>query len=291
MSICRPLYLLGVALLCYCSALVQAKERVEWIATQSSPFEVAVQQQRDQGPAEQLRQLLIHALPQYQHGALQRVDATALESLFERGNTCHATLSRTAYTERARYLSVAVGFAHARVVLTTPEIYRRLAQPREVSLTQLLSDTWLRMGVVSHALSPQLRAIVKREAYQPNILYRNTLENDRGLVDMLHRKQIDYFVGYPAQAMYWNKLYPDKPLIAVPLKEVAVRYLTGHVTCSRSDLGREVVEKVNQILLEEREKPEYAARFVFEWMPRAMKKDYLRHYFVSMPSAVWTNVN
>ena len=278
-------------LLCSTSVVLKAKDKVHWAVLDLPPYEYATGPEKGRGPVDELRKLLVNELTDFEHLGPTLVNQARLKKLFLKDDICHTAMFRTPETERNNYLSIPMAYANSHVLLLTKEVYIQMGEPKEVSLTELLKDTSLRMGVISRTLGKELDRIIKDTPNQSNIIYRKSLYTNQGLIKMLHRKRIDYFVDYPEQAMHWNVGNPKELLAAVPIKEVKMRYVAGRVTCSKTEVGRRVINSVNQILLREREKPEYVDKFVFDWLSHDMKAQYLEHYLKEMPKALWTNAN
>lgn len=85
---------------------------------------------------------------------------------------------------------------------------------------------------------------------RPENLFNRAGEDSYGAIkDMMLMRRIDLFIDYPVEV---NKLGGKKELLkSISSIELAgsAKYVLGHIACSQSATGREVIAKVNNILL------------------------------------------
>lgn len=88
-------------------------------------------------------------------------------------------------------------------------------------------------------------------------LIRRSSENVfTGLLQMLLSDRIDYTFGYPVELAYATSTQKmPEAFVFVPIIEMP-EYQTSHIACSNDPIGKQVIDRINQILTEYRHKPE-----------------------------------
>ncbi|MBL4703253.1 MAG: hypothetical protein JKY54_01950 [Flavobacteriales bacterium] len=124
--------------------------------------------------------------------------------------------------------------------------------PNGVSLARLLDNSELTLGVRADlefglTLSPILRS----HKNDRNMITRSSQDLADGLVKMLSRKRIDYFIEYN----FVVKFVADKigvninDFVEIPILENKGEYIRGAVECPNTPWGRDVIAKINRILV------------------------------------------
>jgi len=132
-----------------------------------------------------------------------------------------------------------------------------LGSDKMVSLGKLLGDKRLTAGVTYGRYGPLLNPIVDRHKGESNIDYVTKYNN---IIRMLFENRFDYIIEYPPVINYYEKLEnKEGVVIKVPIKEVVELkpYFTAYVVCPKNEWGNRVIEKINKILLEERNTQRY----------------------------------
>ncbi|MGB1237133.1 MAG: TIGR02285 family protein [Pseudomonadales bacterium] len=264
---------------------------LEWMVYDVPPYEIVTGPYKGQGAADGLRQRLMTLLPEYAHSEPVLVNGERMHRLLKKQNVCHTALIRSPEFEQSMYLSIAVIMANTHVIITNKEHYDTLiAQGASASVQQLLQQTPLKLGHLSRSLGPEVDAILASESGNPNIVDRRSAYTDQGLFKMLHKGRIDYFIELPSQGMYWNMLNPDKQVYMIPISEMRERYIIGRVGCTKNPWGRKVIERVNQVMKEQRMDENYIRSLTFRWVPQSMREDFIEHYTRIIAADNWSNV-
>ena len=276
-------------LLCLFPFQLQAEETIEWVRLDFPPFEINEGVFANKGIVNLFKQLVQANLTSYQHGDAGLMNGERLMASFTSSNLCHPAVLRNPALEGTTYLSVGIGIMPAPAIITTKQAYAaKFNGQTQVSLQQMITREDVVLGISTLSVDPILDPIIAQHAQQANIYTRKASEIE-GMFKMLREGRIDYTIGYPAEAIFWQSQYPD--LVVVPLEETAGQYTIGRVACTKNDWGRAIIEQVNHFLLDQRLQEAYISAVFLPWIPEEMKASYLSDYQRILSEDTWTNAN
>ncbi|WP_410951307.1 TIGR02285 family protein [Pseudomonas sp. S1(2024)] len=255
-----------------------AKERIFWLVRDLPPFTILEGPEKGQGVIDQLLPLLIRQMPEYDHSILRVNRARGIQMLQDpKSFTCDPTLLWT--PERAEYVRFSVpslGVLSGGLVLRkdSEALVAPYLDGQEVDLLNLLSKTPLKLGVVAErSYGTQIDAILRQ---LPDTAFSRHYGNDAtaNLLQMQQLGRLRMVLGYWPEVRYLVDLqggaladYQFHPVKGVN------RYQFLHVGCSNSELGREAIAHIDQLLpaLRRDVLPGLYAR----WLDPALQEDYL----------------
>lgn len=255
-----------------------AKERLFWLVRDLPPFTILEGPEKGQGVIDQLLPLLIRQMPEYDHSILRVNRARGIQMLQDpKSFTCDPTLLWT--PERAEYVRFSVpslGVLSGGLVLRkdSEALVAPYLDGQEVDLLNLLSKTPLKLGVVAErSYGTQIDAILGQ---LPDTAFSRHYGNDAtaNLLQMQQLGRLRMVLGYWPEVRYLVDLqggaladYQFHPVKGVN------RYQFLHVGCSNSELGREAIAHIDQLLpaLRRDVLPGLYAR----WLDPALQEDYL----------------
>lgn len=255
-----------------------AKERLFWLVRDLPPFTILEGPEKGQGVIDQLLPLLIRQMPEYDHSILRVNRARGIQMLQDPNSfTCDPTLLWT--PERAEYVRFSVpslGVLSGGLVLRkdSEALVAPYLDGQEVDLLNLLSKTPLKLGVVAErSYGTQIDAILRQ---LPDTAFSRHYGNDAtaNLLQMQQLGRLRMVLGYWPEVRYLVDLqggaladYQFHPVKGVN------RYQFLHVGCSNSELGREAIAHIDQLLpaLRRDVLPGLYAR----WLDPALQEDYL----------------
>ncbi|MFY1030796.1 TIGR02285 family protein [Pseudomonas asiatica] len=255
-----------------------AKERLFWLVRDLPPFTILEGPEKGQGVIDQLLPLLIRQMPEYDHSILRVNRARGIQMLQDPNSfTCDPTLLWT--PERAEYVRFSVpslGVLSGGLVLRkeSEALVAPYLDGQEVDLLNLLSKTPLKLGVVAErSYGTQIDAILRQ---LPDTALSRHYGNDAtaNLLQMQQLGRLRMVLGYWPEVRYLVDLqggaladYQFHPVKGVN------RYQFLHVGCSNSELGREAIAHIDQLLpaLRRDVLPGLYAR----WLDPALQEDYL----------------
>lgn len=255
-----------------------AKERIFWLVRDLPPFTIFEGPGTGQGVIDQLLPLLIGQMPEYDHSIVRVNRARGIQMLQDpKSFTCDPTLLWT--PERAKYVrfsTPSLGVLSGGLVLRkdSEALVAPYLDGQQVDLHGLLSKTSLKLGVVAErSYGTQIDAILRQ---LPDTALSRHYGNDAtaNLLQMQQLGRLRMVLGYWPEVRYLVEQqggtladYRFHPVQGVN------RYQFLHVGCSNSELGREAIAHVDQLLptLRRDVLPALYAR----WLDPALQEDYL----------------
>lgn len=255
-----------------------AKERLFWLVRDLPPFTILEGPEKGQGVIDQLLPLLIRQMPEYDHSIVRVNRARGIQMLQDpKSFTCDPTLLWT--PERAEYVRFSVpslGVLSGGLVLRkdSEALVAPYLDGQEVDLHGLLSKAPLKLGVVAErSYGTQIDAILRQ---LPDSAFSRHYGNDAtaNLLQMQQLGRLRMVLGYWPEVRYLVEQqggaladYRFHPVQGVN------RYQFLHVGCSNSELGREAIVHIDQLLpaLRRDVLPGLYAR----WLDPALQEDYL----------------
>ncbi|MBF8701697.1 TIGR02285 family protein [Pseudomonas putida] len=255
-----------------------AKERIFWLVRDLPPFTIFEGPEKGQGVIDQLLPLLIRQMPEYDHSIVRVNRARGIQMLQDpKSFTCDPTLLWT--PDRAEYVRFSVpslGVLSGGLVLRkdSEALVAPYLDGQEIDLHGLLSKTPLKLGVVAErSYGTQIDAILRQ---LPDTAFSRHYGNDAtaNLLQMQQLGRLRMVLGYWPEVRYLVELQAGAlaDYKFHPVKGVN-RYQFLHVGCSNSELGREAIAHIDQLLpaLRRDVLPGLYAR----WLDPALQEDYL----------------
>ena len=229
--------------------LADDKPLLTWYITNWPPAFILDGPRKGQGYADQIIDILEHELPGYQHERTF-LPYPRLLKYIERGEEgCYPT---NVYEEKANYGVTSI----PHVLVSGHNIYihkdnkEKFPSLQEVSLTSLLNNPELTLGVRGDLeFGPILSPILKSHENDAHLFTRSGQDLVDGLVKMLHRKRIDYFIEYNFVMKFAvNKIGANMDdFIEIPMIENKKEFIRGTVECPNTPWGKSIISKINQI--------------------------------------------
>lgn len=249
-----------------------------WLLRDLPPLTIFEGPGKGQGALDQLLPILIEQLPEYRHQVMHVNRARGMQMLREPTLTCDPSLLWTA--ERARYI---VFSSQAFVVASNGITIRRSQQE---ALAPFIVDGQFDLQAFFDAHTARVGAVAER-SYGPVIDERLKQADARALalhygndalgslLQMQRLGRLEAVLGYWPEIRYhaMQQGIAADDLSFYPIKGTAP-YQRTHIGCSDTPQGREVMERINQVLLSlplEQVQQSYAA-----WLDPAMREHYLR---------------
>lgn len=287
LSIC-----LNVALVCLFAApnKAWAEDIVRWVKLDFAPFEINTPPNAGFGVIDQFKTELQKIMPQYHYRHSGVVNQDRLMLRFEQETICHGALIKTPQIEKVTYMSIGIGLMPSHAIITPAHNKHAFAQQKSTSLRLLLENLSLVAAVPSRTFGPVIDGMTATYSEQSNLYFRQAVDM-HGLFEMLFKQRFDYTVGYPAEAMYWNRQNPDKPLAIIGIEELAEKYVIGRVACSKTELGRNIINDVNKSLEKHRLSEDYISTVFLPWLPEDLHSEYVKDFHKIISNDSWTNVD
>jgi uncharacterized protein (TIGR02285 family) len=231
-------------------------EKIVWASLDFPPFQIVDGPHQGSGSFDGLRDLLVRAIPDAEHEVVTMTFARREEELRDGRLMCSPGMFRTPVRERYLvYSKPALIHLDNRLVFLGKNA-ARFPPGAEVDLEQLFNDRRLVGGIITgRSFAPNIDASIRRHGGAPNLRARPLMPSQ--VIAQLLSGEIDYTIMFPHEADFLeqqagsNGLLTNRPIAGTP------PYIITHVACTRSEWGERVVERVNRILREYRNHPEY----------------------------------
>lgn len=259
------------------SSSANAKETIIWALVDWPPYFITQGEFQGQGVGDRFTDYFISRLPGFEHDkkemTLARVDKEA-----QLGRTTCMT-NRFYTEERAKhsYYTKPYSMSLSLKIILMEDTHRRIRRPSELSV-EVVNEGFMLNGALEFGRSygADLDPLLEQYLSSPLLSERRTTSAQ--LLDMLQLKRLDYFIEYPLNFTYLTQtrsLDPGK-FVNVEISE-SPAYVLSWVSCSKTELGRKVVEQLNSVIDAEKAKPEYL-ELVTHWLPEPDAQKLERYY-------------
>jgi len=267
----------------------QSKDEIVWYRADFPPVTIPCGPDEDTGFFDKAMNHLTDNLLNYEHKFKVANFGRIIAELGRNSKSCCPSLYKN--EEREKFIKFS---APAMVVLPNGLISlkknrKKLApyidEKGTISLQKLLQDKQILLGISrGRKYSGGIDQILKQFEGQENILVRSGADVFKGLMLMMNLKRVDCILGYPIEAGYMSKLYPEfEGYDYIPIKESTVPFTVGYVGCPNNEWGRNVIRQVDELILELRDNEfiEYYGSWLDE-STRVMHRKIAQDYYKSL---------
>ncbi|WP_041577287.1 TIGR02285 family protein [Bdellovibrio bacteriovorus] len=234
-------------------------EDITWIRWDDPPIFVFSGPFKGQGVLDTVEDELRKKLPQYQHKTLEGTVPRVLKEAESRTHICNAGWLATPEWSKLFYFSTPVFVIPANGILLPKSRLGEVRNLAPYSLQKFLDakKSW-KLGV-GRLYGEGIDEVLTKNNYQknPQVI---TIATSLRVHKMLHANRIQYTLGYPFEAVYYNELLNSKAdsVVHIPVTENSAR-VEVVVACPKTPWGAKVIADVdralqNKALLEKFEK-------------------------------------
>jgi uncharacterized protein (TIGR02285 family) len=254
-------------------------ETITWVSLDFPPFQIVEGPQLGSGAFDALRNLLIREMQDVRHDIVSLTFTQREEALRDGAMLCSPGMFRTPVRERYLvYSRPALIHLDNRLVFLDRNA-ARFPRGAAIDLEKVLNDRRLVGGIISgRSFAPNIDAQIRRHGDAPNVRMRAVKPSQ--VIELLLSGQIDYTIMFPHEAAFLERQLgsigqlANRPIAGTP------PYIVTHVACTRSEWGERVIARVNGILREQRNRPEYR-QFSERWYSAA-DQSLIRHYYARL---------
>lgn len=230
--------------------------KVIWASLDFPPFQIVDGPHRGSGSFDGLRDLLVREIRDAEHELITMSFARREDELRNGTLLCSPGMFRTPVRERYLiYSKPALIHLDNRLVFLARNA-ARFPPGAKIDLERVFKDERLKGGIiVGRSFAPNIDALVRRHGGSANLQMRGLKPSH--MIELLLKGDIDYTIMFPHEAAFLEQqaggkdLLSNRPIAGVP------PYIVTHVACTRSEWGERVVARVDRILREQRNRPEY----------------------------------
>lgn len=242
--------ILAIAVLC--SGLYRttdAKEKIIWPYLCFYPIYICDNDKVVGGAGLEIYHLIWENMPEYNHEVVLLPVKRMLEAFKHGKHYLFWGLYKT--PERAKYLyySIPCRISPPTMVVISKSELQRFGGGKAVSLKALLNDKALRFLMFnSISFGSGVDELLKEHEKAENVYmeYR-TDEMNQYALDLLLKKRIDYFLALNGTRHIATEVGIADQIVFIPIRE-QTHYKVGHIVAPKNAWGKQMIEKVNQIL-------------------------------------------
>lgn len=260
---------------------VSATENLVWMEAVLPPFFIHSGPNQNQGYGDAITQILEAHLPDYNHGEIN-TNITRHFYMFKQGEqVCSVGLYKTPEREKFMYFSIPSFITLPPVIIIKKENIVKFGNKATVSLDAVLEDRGMMIGFAKdRSYGKTLDEIFNRHKGQANLVEFTGQELSLNLFKMLMLGRLDGLIGLPEEALYQaEQMGIRDQFITLTLSENLHNYdgWMSCVACSKTPWGKQVIDKINQVLLAQRPSEQYRAAYE-RWLDPNSIAEYRRAY-------------
>ncbi len=259
----------------------KAKEAVTWMEAVMPPFLIQSGVQQNQGYGNVITNIIQQGLVDYEHDTIT-TNITRHFYKFKQGEkVCSVGLYRTPEREEFMYFSMPSFLTLPPVLIVKKDGLSRFGNRTSVQLAEILNDKKLMVGMSKdRSYGSTTDDILKKHKGSSNILESTGQELSLNLFKMLLKGRLDGIIGLPEEALYQaEQLGIRDQLMTLTIEENQNGYegWMSSVGCSKNAWGRAIIDKINEVLLNQRPTERY--RMAYErWLDPNSIENYRRVY-------------
>jgi len=255
--------LLGLTVMFSPAVKAETKETIIWSRMDFVPFYILDGPFKNTGIADELLKFFQKHLTNYKHEQQIMTFSRLMNDVKNKKLRCNPLLLKTAPREEIYYYSEPVSPIFTHVIITTRHVKRTTDG---VSLQQLLEDSGGRFIIEKgRSYGGNLDPILRKNV-QLGKIEEKTIAGHRAL-KLLLSGRIDYFMETEVGASYLLRSYaPDQQISVIPLLEDSMAQF-GYTVCTRTNIGRKVIEDLNEVLRHQQVSEEYRS-ILEKWLDR-----------------------
>jgi len=239
--------------LCIFALNLNAREVINWVYSDFPPAFILKGEDENQGYAQLTQTLIAKNLPEFTHARIKANYGRGSLLISKHSNYCHAALLKT--KERQTFIE----YSNPAYLLLGNKLF--VKEKSLFKVTPFIKNNTVDLNALLNTAKFTL-AITKGSIYGENIdkaimnnkdklsIYERTAEDHFiGLSKLLilDNRQIDGFIGYPAEEFYVANS-SDRPQYSSFSIQEATQYQLGYIGCSKTSFGKHVINKINHVI-------------------------------------------
>lgn len=256
-------YYIACIIIFILTAPITGKEdnAVIWMHPDQPPYSISNSYGAGLGIIDCTENLLKKHLPDFTHIYQNANSERILAMIKEKENVCSAPLIRT--PEREKFIEFSIPY---RVVLSNCLIIlesqkKKFSQSINIegviSLEEIIKQGY-RIGITKgRAYRGIIDEILNKYKGKPNIIIHSASQNAvGGLIKMMAAGRIDCLIAYPFEAKYVeNSTGGEIKITSIPIAGMNA-YGFSMIGCSKTKKGKEIISRLNPIILKYKSTPE-----------------------------------
>lgn len=241
-----------------------AENEITWMEAEFPPGYIHDGPFAGQGYEDVITAILQNNLPEYTHHRII-CNLARMTHEFQQGKqVCNVALYKTPEREKFMEFSIPSTFSFPNRLIVLKKNLQNFGNSSQVSLEDIMKKK-LKIGISrDRSYSVTIDAILNKYKPAEHIVVHSGKDVFETLLKMLIMNRIDCMLGLPEEVIYVAEQLGVKDQIAtLGITETEEKYETwlGYVACSKTDWGKQLIQKINRILLEHRKTPQYRGAY------------------------------
>lgn len=283
MDIKRYIYalLLLFFITCLAPSVAWTKDSISWMEAIAPPFFIHEGDFKGQGYEDLITNILVENLPKYDHSHMIANLSRHYQQWKQGEKSCGLAMYKTQERMEFAYFSIPSVFTLPTVLIINKERYKALGGTKDVSLTDILKSNKFIVGrSKNRSYGVEFDDTLDTYGNEQNIFSYEGPELSLNLFKMLLAGRIDALSGLPEEAMYLAETMGIKDqIMTINIVENQVNHDASltYVACSKNEWGKETIDNINRVLLEQRDTERYRAAYE-RWLDPSSHEGYRKLY-------------
>ncbi len=256
--------LLLLCALLFNAQLVSAKDAITWMEVDFPPFLIHEGEFKGLGYGDIGSAIIKENLPEYEHQATIANLSRQYKAYKEGDHVCTVGLFKNPEREKFMYFSIPVFFSLPNHLIVLKEKQKELGGVSSVKLEDILKNNELIIGQTpNRSYSAEIDQVLAQYGNESNIYkYESRGDFTSNFFRMLEKGRVDAIIAAPEEVLYQaEKLGLRDKLATIAIEENSIQAWLSYVTCVKNDWGKEVIDNVNKVLIEQRPTERYRAAY------------------------------
>lgn len=258
-----------------------ANDTITWMEADFPPFLIHDGEFVGEGYGDTGTDIIIENLPQYKHQQIIANLSRQYKFFKQQDNVCSVGLYKNPEREEFMYFSIPVFFSLPNVLIINQEKYKDFGEQRVVSLAEVLKGNKLIIGHSNNrSYGVEIDQIIKEYGSDDNLFLYEGRELALNSFEMLKRDRLDAIIGSPEEVLFQaERLGIRDQLMTITIEEnqQSLESWFSYVVCSMTPWGKQVIEDVNKILIEQRPTDRYRATYE-RWLDESGIEGFRKSY-------------
>ncbi len=230
-------------------------ETISWAVADRPTSYILEGPDKGKGVVDEVYSLLHEKIRDFEHSKQKMTFGRILLSM-EMGNNICACGFKKPEREKVGYFSIpAIIALPFSIVAKKGHLKSFFGDISIISLVKLLQNKNLIGGITQKRSYGGINSIIK-EHEEKKTLYIHA--STHLLIEMLLKNRVDYVIEIPSFARYIAKqMGSEEEIESFAIKENKQQVLIAHIFCTKNNLGRHIIDRINEILKNEISSPKY----------------------------------
>ncbi len=254
---------------------------ITWLEAVAPPFFIHEGTFKRQGYEDLITDIMVNNLPQYAHTRVQANLSRHYQQWKQGEQACALAMYKTPERDEFAYFSIPSVYTLPTVLIISKDKYEAFGSTKTVSLASILQSNKFVIGRSSNrSFGVEFDSTLNTYGNEKNIFTYEAPELSMSLFKMLIAGRIDALPGLPEEAMYLaeQKGIRDQ-IMTLTVNENQVNHDASitYVACSKTEWGKNAIEDINKVLLEQRPTEKYRKAYE-RWLDPSSIEGFRKQY-------------